>query len=153
MAGVLDFLTSAAGGGVLGSVLKLGTDWAGVLVEGKRAKIQAELEVARAGAAERTEAARAFANSQAANTGNPFTVPHNAAPWASSLFTLCAAFREFTRPGLTWSAHVTVAAMYFFPIPGGEEFRREFAFAAYTAFFWWFGERYSMRAGAPTGKR
>lgn len=154
MADVFSFLMSAAGGGILGPLLKIGQDWNASLIRAREAKIEAELLRARADAGERAEAAKAFAEAQRnAGNSNPFTVPQGTSPFLVNAFVGVEAFVRFTRPGLTWSALAVAVAMYFNPIPGADAYRDQFAFMASTAFFFWFGERYAMRAQGTVSRK
>jgi len=56
------------------------------------------------------------------------------------------AFRNFTRPGLTWA--LLLVLVYVFtvsPEAARREMLGEITFGAFTALFWWFGSRYSKR--------
>ena len=85
---ILDFFSTVAGGGVMGSVLHLGTSAFDVWRKGKEAKLEIELMTARVAAAEKTEAWKAFGESQAAGrtlTTIPEGTPPAIASAASSL--------------------------------------------------------------------
>jgi hypothetical protein len=143
---VLDFLLSAAGGGIVAPILQIGKDWSASFLRAREAKIEAELLRARTDAGERIEASKAFANAQAgAVSASSFSIPPGSSPVMVNVFLGVEAFVRVTRPGLTWGALSVAVAMFWFPVPGAEAYRNEFAFMASTAFFFWFGERYALR--------
>lgn len=137
-----DILFNAAGGGVFGSVLHLGT----AIFETWKKKKDAEVEImllrAKTESAEKAAAWDAFARSQSSQA--PFVVPQGVAPWAANMFTVVEAFKTFTRPGLTWA--LLVILVYVFavsPQPARESMLGQIEFGAFTALFWWFGSRYT----------
>jgi hypothetical protein len=143
MSGFLDILSNAAGGGIFGSLLHLGTGFFETWRKKKETEIEILLIEAKSKAAEKAAEWDAFAKSQSGSTP-PYEVPANAAPWASNLFTLVEAFKTFTRPGLTWA--LLLVLVYVFavsPQPARELMLGEITFGAFTALFWWFGSRYS----------
>jgi len=144
MPGIVDLLFNAAGGGVFGSILHLGTG----IFETWRKKKDAEVEImlmkAKTESAEKAAAWDAFARSQGSQA--PFVVPTGVLPWVASLFTIVEAFRTFTRPGLTWA--LLCVLVYVFSV-SPEQARQamlgEITFGAFTALFWWYGSRYSKK--------
>lgn len=142
---IIDFFSTVAGGGVVGSLLHLGTSAFDVWRKGKEAKLEIELMNARVAAAEKTEAWKAFAESQAA--GRTLTsIPEGASPWITGVYLLVDAFRNFTRPGLTWATMGFMAYVYATAEPTARaQLQPEITFGAFTAFFWWFGERFQKR--------
>jgi hypothetical protein len=144
MAGLADILLNAASGGVVGSVLHLGTG----IFETWRKKKDAEVEImllnAKVQAAEKEAAWNAFAKSQEAGSSAPFVVPSGVPPWAATVATLVESFRSFTRPGLTWA--LLLVLVYVFavsPEADRSQMLGEITFGAFTSLFWWFGSRYS----------
>lgn len=139
---LMDILFNAAGGGVFGSILHLGTG----IFETWRKKKDAEVEImmlrAKTEAGEKAAAWDAFARSQSSQA--PFVVPAGVAPWAGAVFTLVEAFKTFTRPGLTWA--LLAVLVYVFavsPQVARDQMLGEISFGAFTALFWWFGSRYA----------
>ena len=139
-----DILFNAAGGGVFGSILHLGTG----IFEAWRKKKDAEVEImlmrAKTESAEKAAAWDAFAKSQESQAA--FAVPSGVAPWVASVFTLVEAFRSFTRPGLTWA--LLCVLVYVFsvsPETARQTMLGEITFGAFTALFWWYGSRYSAK--------
>jgi len=144
MAGILDLISNAAGGGIFGSILHLGTG----IFETWRKKKDAEVEImllrAKTESAEKAAAWDAFSRSQ--DSQAPFVVPSGVLPWVASLFTLVEAFRSFTRPGLTWA--LLCVLVYVFavsPEAARQLMLGEITFGAFTALFWWYGSRYSNK--------
>jgi len=144
---ILDFFSTVAGGGVVGSILHLGTSAFDVWRKGKEAKLEIELMHARVAAAEKTEAWKAFAESQA--SGRTLTaIPAGASPFIVGVYLLVDAFRNVTRPGLTWATMAFVCYVYATATPEQRaQLAPEVTFGAFTAFFWWFGERFQKRSG------
>lgn len=144
---ITDILFNAAGGGVFGSLLHLGTSAFDVWRKGKEAKLEIEMMTARVAAAEKTEAWKAFTESQASGRVLS-TIPDGVSPMIANVYLLVDAFRNFTRPGLTWA---TMGFVFFVYVSAGQEQRialaPEITFGAFTAFFWWFGERFQKRSG------
>lgn len=140
-----DFFSTVAGGGVVGSLLHLTTSAFDVWRKGKEAKLEIELMTARVAAAEKTEAWKAFGESQAASR-TLTTIPAGTPPAIASVYLLVDAFRNFTRPGLTWATMALVAYVYATAEPAARaQLQLEITFGAFTAFFWWFGERFQQR--------
>jgi hypothetical protein len=142
---IFDFFSTVAGGGVVGSILHLGTSAFDVWRKGKETKLEIELMTARLVAAEKTEAWKAFAESQA--SGRALTaIPDGTPPAISAVYLLVDAFRNFTRPGLTWATMGFVVYVYATALPEQRaQLAPEVTFGAFTAFFWWFGERFQKR--------
>lgn len=140
-----DFFLNAASGGVLGLLGNLVGGAVDVWKKKKEAETQIMLLKAQTEAGEKTAAWDAFARSQSGN--NPFIIPQGAAPWAATAFTAVEAFRQFTRPGLTWA--LLVVLVYVFAASATDSRQQmlgEITFGAFTALFWWFGSRYSKGA-------
>lgn len=132
---IIDVLFNAAGGGILGSALHCFTDWLDT-------KNKIALMNAQVAAAEKTEAWKAFAESQ--NGGASLAVPVNAPSWVSALYLSVDAFKQFTRPALTWIAFGVIIYIYSCATPTAREtLAPEIQFGSFTAIFWWFGARYS----------
>lgn len=141
---IIDILFNAAGGGVVGSLLHLGTGFFEVYKKKKEAETEILLMNAKVAAAEKQSAWDAFTASQKTNDAIP--IPEGAASWVASLLGLVEALRSFTRPGLTWALLAVLTCAYF---TSPEEVRAgmitEMQFAAFTAIFWWLGSRYTKK--------
>jgi len=142
---VWDIMFNAAGGGVFGSLLHLGTS----IFETWKRKKDAEVEImvmnAKVAAAEKAAAWNAFTESQK-QQGQPIPIPANASPLVANVYLLVDAFRNFTRPGLTWA--LLLVLVYVFavsPEAARQEMLGEITFGAFTALFWWYGSRYSLK--------
>ena len=142
---VWDVMFNAAGGGVFGSLLHLGTS----IFETWKRKKDAEVEImvmnAKVAAAEKAAAWNAFTESQK-QQGQPIPIPANASPLVANVYLLVDAFRNFTRPGLTWA--LLLVLVYVFavsPKAARQEMLGEITFGAFTALFWWYGSRYSLK--------
>lgn len=141
---ITDILFNAAGGGIFGSLLHLGTS----VFETWRKKKDAEVEImllnAKVQAAEREAAWNAFAKSQ--ENAGALQIPASASPLIANVYLGVDAFRNFTRPGLTWA--LLLVLVYVFsvsPEAARQQMLGEITFGAFTALFWWFGSRYSRR--------
>ena len=131
---IVDILFTAGGGGIFGSILHLGTSWLEHKQKVEMIRVQVE-------AAEKTEAWKAFAESQ--KEVGLEKLPTNTPAWVGSLYVAVEAFRRFTRPALTWAA---IGILIFAYLKTGfktEAMFSEISFGAWTAIFWWFGSRYS----------
>ncbi len=142
---VWDVMFNAAGGGVFGSLLHLGTS----IFETWKRKKDAEVEImvmnAKVAAAEKAAAWNAFTESQK-QQGQPIPIPANASPLVANVYLLVDAFRNFTRPGLTWA--LLLVLVYVFavsPEAARQEMLGEITFGAFTALFWWYGSRYGLK--------
>lgn len=141
---VVDMLFNAAGGGIVGSLLHLGTG----IFETWRKKKDAEVEImlmqAKTESAEKAAAWDAFARSQQSQA--PFAVPSGVSPLMANIFTAVEAFKTFTRPGLTWALlSILVYVFSVSPEYARQQMLGEITFGAFTALFWWFGSRYSTK--------
>ncbi|MEY4403292.1 MAG: hypothetical protein RIR91_1327 [Verrucomicrobiota bacterium] len=141
---ITDILFNAAGGGIFGSLLHLGTS----VFETWRKKKDAEVEImllnAKVQAAEREAAWNAFAKSQ--ENAGAMQIPASASPLIANVYLGVDAFRNFTRPGLTWA--LLLVLVYVFsvsPEAARQQMLGEITFGAFTALFWWFGSRYSRK--------
>ena len=139
-----DILFNAAGGGVVGSLLHLGTG----IFETWRKKKDAEVEImlmhAKTESAEKVAAWDAFARSQQSQA--PFIVPTGVSVLMANIFTAVEAFKSFTRPGLTWALlAILVYVFTISPEVARQQMLGEITFGAFTALFWWFGSRYSTK--------
>ena len=144
MSSIIDILFNAAGGGVVGSVLHLGTSFFETWQKKKNAEVEILLMNAKVAAAEKQSAWDAFTASQKTNEAIP--IPAGAASWVASLLGIVEALRAFTRPGLTWALLGVLSLAYFnAPIYVQAGMISELQFAAFTAIFWWLGSRYSKK--------
>ncbi len=142
---IVDILFNAAGGGIFGSVLHLGTSFFDTWKKKKEAETEIMLLRAKSELAEKAAAWDAFARSQPGSQG-PFAVPDAAAPWAATIFTAVEAFKSFTRPGLTWA--LLGVMVYVFAVSEAATrttMTSEITFGGFTALFWWFGSRYTSK--------
>lgn len=141
---VIDILFNAAGGGVVGSLLHLGTSVFEVFKKKKEAEIDIMVMQAKVAAAEKQAAWDAFTASQ--NKDDRVKAPTGAAPWVATLIGCVEALRAFTRPGLTWGLLGVLSLAYFTaPIDMRRDMANELQFAAFTAIFWWLGSRYNRK--------
>lgn len=137
MNNIVDLLFNAASGGVVGSALHLVTDW--VDTKNKISLLKAQTD-----SAEKVEAWKAFSAAQTSNA--PFVVPANTPAWAAGLYTLVAALKDVTRPLLTWAATIIVAMVFLKSTPAAREtIMNEILFGCFTAWFFWFGSRYTRK--------
>ena len=142
---VWDVLFNAAGGDVFGSLLHLGTSIFETWKRRKEAEVEIMVMNAKVAAAEKEAAWNAFTESQK-QQGQPIPIPANASPLVANVYLLVDAFRNFTRPGLTWA--LLLVLVYVFavsPEAARQEMLGEITFGAFTALFWWYGSRYSLK--------
>ncbi len=140
---IVDLLFNAAGGGVVGGLLNLGTRWFEVYAKRK----DAEVEIMRMEAMAKIKVDEmswaAFGKSQE-NVNEDVVISDKASPWVINLGELVDCFRSFTRPALTWLLLGMLVLVYFNAAPEQQKFMAEqITFAAFTALFWWYGSRYS----------
>jgi hypothetical protein len=132
---LIDVLFNAAGGGILGSALHCITDW--IDTKNKIALMNAQVA-----AAEKTEAWKAFTASQ--NGGESLQIPSNAPSWIVAAYLCVDAFKQITRPALTWAAFLVIAMVYIeCDSASRSTMAPEIIFGSFTAIFWWFGARYN----------
>ena len=136
---IIDALFSATvGGGLIGSGVHLLTDY--LDRKNKIAMLEAQTK-----STEAVEAWKAFTAAQQ-GTSVPFAVPTNAAPWASTLYTLVAALKDVTRPLLTFCAVGIVLTVYLKSTPvAREQATPEILAASFGAIYFWFGSRYTRK--------
>lgn len=142
---VWDVLFNAAGGGVFGSLLHLGTSIFETWKRRKEAEVEIMVMNAKVAAAEKEAAWNAFTESQK-QQGAALPIPANASPLVANVYLLVDAFRNFTRPGLTWA--LLLVLVYVFavsPEAARQQMLGEITFGAFTALFWWYGSRYSAK--------
>ena len=138
---LVDVLFNAAGGGVVGSLLHLGTSVFEVWRKKKDAEVEIMLLNAKIQAAEREAAWNAFAKSQESSA---MQIPANASPIVTNVYLAVDAFRNFTRPGLTWALLLVLTYVFTVsPEAARQQMLGEITFGSFTALFWWFGSRYS----------
>ena len=139
---LLDLLFTAGSGGIVGSLLHLGTAFFEVYRKRKEAEVEIMLLNAKVAAAEKQAAWAAFTASQ--SQPQTVTVASGAAPWAATLATLVDAFRAVTRPALTWALLVFLLVVFLKTPPDQRvDMTNEITFGSFTALFWWFGSRYA----------
>lgn len=143
---VLDIIANAAGGGIVGSLLHLGTGFFETWRKKKDAEVEILLMNAKVAAAEKEAAWNAFAKSQEGAGEDALTIPAAAHPIVVNLFLLVDAFRRATRPGLTWALLAVLVYVFAVSDPAGRTaMLGEITFGAFTALFWWFGSRYAKK--------
>jgi hypothetical protein len=134
---LIDILTNAAGGGVVGTALHLATDW--VDTRNKIALMKAQSLLI-----EQSEAWKAFGAAQ--QTASPFCVPDNCPTWASAAYTCVACLKDATRPLLTWGLMGVLVYVYSTATPESRAaITPEITFGAFTALMFWFGSRYTRK--------
>lgn len=141
---ITDVLFNAAGGGIFGSLLHLGTSIFETWKKKKDAEVEIMLLNAKVAAAEKEAAWNAFAKSQ--EGAGAIQIPASASPLVTNVYLGVDAFRNFTRPGLTWA--LLLVLVYVFsvsPEAARQQMLGEITFGAFTALFWWFGSRYSKK--------
>lgn len=146
MDSILSFLSSAAGGGIFGSVLHVFTG----IFETKRKRAEAEIDIlklkAQAELQDKAAAAQAFAESQKGSNGGAIDVAA-LPPWVAACYGLVGVVRDVTRPMLTWALLGVLVYVYSKATPEVRSaITGELTFGAFTAIFWWFGSRYSKGA-------
>ena len=141
---IIDLISNAAGGGIVGGLLHLGTGFFETWRKKKDAEVEIMLLTAKVQAAEKEAAWNAFAKSQEGQGEPQLNIPTNAHPIVVNAYLAVDAFRRFTRPGLTWA--LLAVLVYVFSVSdlqGRTAMLGEITFGAFTALFWWFGSRYS----------
>jgi hypothetical protein len=134
---ITEILFNAAGGGIFGSAIHCLTNWFDTA-----SKIK--LMNAQVNAAEKTEAWKAFTESQ--KDAPAIQIPANAPSWVSAVYLIVDGIRQLTRPLLTWAAVVIILTVYFnSTVEKQGEIAGELLFGSFTAIFWWFGSRYSKK--------
>lgn len=142
---LIDILFKAAGGGIFGSLLHLGTGFFESWRKKKDAQVEVMLMNAKVAAAEKEAAWSAFVESQKGSNGT--TLDTASMPrWVAGVYALVQAFRDFTRPGLTWALGILVATTLYNPTVAPKEVLDEVVFGFFTALFWWFGSRYQKNS-------
>ena len=140
---VLDMLFNAAGGGVVGSLLNLGTRWFEVYA----AKKQAEVEIMKMEAMAKIKVEEmswaAFGKSQE-GANEDVVVSDKASLWVINLGEIVDCFRSFTRPAITWLLLGVLVLVWAYSTPEQRTaMNGEIVFGAFTAMFWYFGSRYN----------
>lgn len=144
-AGIIDILFNAAGGGVVGSLLHLGTSWYDTWRKKQEADIQIRLMEAQSASAEKSAAWAAFTASQNASAG-PFTIPPGTSPLVANIFVLVEAVNRGTRSLLCWLGVCLLTGVYFTATVAQQEaMQPQIQFGVWTAIFWFFGARYSKQ--------
>lgn len=134
---IAEMLFNAASGGILGSALHCVTDYFDT--KNKVTLLNAQID-----AASKAEAWRAFSESQRSNEAA--SIPANVPAWVGSIYLCVDAFRQLTRPVLTWAAVGIISGVYATATPTAREaMQSEILFGSFTAIFWWFGARYSSK--------
>lgn len=151
---LIPFLTSAAGGTMLGQAL----GFVGKFVHSRwiRPKeIEGEIALLTAQRNAKSDAAgwEGFAASQKASSGLS-EVPANAWPWVSSVYVLSEAVTKFVRPFLTMGGVPMIFWTYTtttdpFATLAQVEMAKDINFMVFTMWGWWFGERYAAKGRSP----
>ena len=140
---VWDVLFNAAGGGVVGSLLHLGSSWFETWRKKKDAEVEIMLLQAKVAAAEKQAAWSAFTESQKAGQGLT-SIPEGVAGWMKTLYVGVDALRAITRPALTWIGVFLLASVYCAATPDQQAtMQDEVQFGCWTMIFWFFGARYN----------
>jgi hypothetical protein len=132
---MLDFLSSALGGGALGVILRIGNGFFEEFRAGR--EHGRKLEEAKVLASIRQDEAawEAFKASQQAAT-----VPANVHAWVADVVTLF-------RPFLTIALVLIATVIWFYAAePSRASMTEQVAFAAFNCVGWWFGDRAAYRA-------
>ena len=132
---MLDFLSSALGGGALGVILRIGNGFFEEFRAGR--EHGRKLEEAKVLASIRQDEAawKAFEASQ-----QSATVPANVHAWVADVVTLF-------RPFLTISLVLIATVIWFYAAePSRASMTEQVAFAAFNCVGWWFGDRAAYRA-------
>lgn len=141
---LIDIFANAASGGLAGGLLHLGTSVFETWKKKKDAEVEIMLLNAKVAAAEKEAAWNAFAKSQE-NSG-AMQLPESVSPMMANIYTGVDAFRNFTRPGITWALLVVLVYVYTMSTPAArDQMLGEITFGAFTALFWWFGSRYAKK--------
>ena len=147
MSSLVDILFNAAGGGVVGSLLHLGTSWFDVWRKKKDAEVEIMLLQAKVNAAEKEAAWNAFSKSQEGANAGLRELPTQTHPVMVNIFVGVDALRNATRPLLTWAMLGVLCLIY---VQASQTVRDQLAsemvFGAFTAIFYWFGSRYSAKS-------
>lgn len=142
---ILDLLFNAAGGGIVGSVLNLGTRWFEVYAKKKEAEVEIMKMEAMAKIRVEELSWAAFGKSQE-GANDDVTVSDKASGWVVNLGELVDCFRAVTRPALTWLLLLVLLVVFLRSDPKTQAtMADQITFGSFTALFWWFGSRYSRK--------
>jgi hypothetical protein len=135
---MLEWLTSALGGGAAGVLLRIGNGFFEEFRAGREHSRKLEEAKVMAGIAADKAAWDAFTASQ-----NASVAPSSTPWWAAAVITLF-------RPAITLLLLALVAAV-FFRVTQSEQagMISEIQFAAFNAIGWWFGDRMAVRMKKP----
>lgn len=141
----IDLIANAAGGGIVGSVLNLGTRWFEVYAKRK----EAEVEILKMEAAAKIKVEEmswaAFSKSQE-GANEDVVISDKASQWVVNVGELVDCFRAATRPALTWLLLLVLLIVFLRSDPVTQAaMADQITFGSFTALFWWFGSRYSAR--------
>ena len=137
------FLSSAAGGSILGGVLSIVQR----VVDAKSKAWETELEIKKMESISRlkvTEAEFKSFDSSLKSDNSSVAIPENTPLWVISTRVMVDAFRTFTRPGLTWAMVISLILFIAAGFVGEAAVAMilgDFVFATSTAVMWWFGSR------------
>jgi hypothetical protein len=138
-----DVLFNAAGGGVVGSLLHIGSSWFETYRKKKDAEVEIMLLNAKLAAADKEAAWRAFTESQKLGEGLR-VIPEGVSGWMKNIYVGVDALRALTRPLLTWIGVILLAWVYFAATPDQQAtMQDEVQFGCWTMIFWFFGARYN----------
>ena len=142
---IVDLLFNAAGGGVVGGLLNLGTRWFEVYAKKKEAEVEIMRMEAMAKIKVEEMSWAAFGKSQE-GVNEDVQISDKASPWVINLGELVDCFRSVTRPALTWLLLVVLLVVYFNADQATQKMMADqITFGSFTALFWWFGSRYSPK--------
>lgn len=146
MAGLTDLLFNAAGGGVIGSLLHIGSSWFDTYRKRKEAEVEILLLEAKVNAAEKEAAWNAFAKSQEGVNVSLTSLPAGTSPIMVNIYVGVEAIGKATRPLLTWMGVFFMASVYFSAtIEQQQSMQAEIQLGCWTMVFWYFGARYSKQ--------
>ena len=138
-----DVLFNAAGGGVVGSLLHIGSAWFETFRKKKEAEVEIMLLNAKLAAADKEAAWKAFTESQKLGEGLR-VIPEGVSGWMKNIYVGVDALRALTRPLLTWIGVILLATVYFAATPDQQAtMQDEVQFGCWTMIFWFFGARYN----------
>lgn len=142
---LLSILFNAAGGGVVGSILNLGTRWFEVYAKKKEAEVEIMKMEAMAKIKVEEMSWAAFGKSQE-GVNEDVVVSDKASLWVINIGELVDCFRAATRPALTWLLMVVLLIVFLRSDSTVQAaMADQITFGSFTALFWWFGSRYSRK--------
>ena len=140
---LIDLLFNAAGGGIFGGLLNLGTRWFEVYAKREEAKVEIMRMEAMAKIKVEELSWAAFGKSQE-GVNEDVVISDKASHWVINLGELVDCFRSLTRPALTWLLLGVLVLVWSYSSEAQRaSMNNEIVFGAFTAMFWYFGSRYN----------